>query len=385
MCFFNICRKRWHHKMGLTWLNNGFICKELYAPFKIDKDIDYRKDLEKKYNIVMEQAKNANADDESLRIINDFSTKILKSLDLYYKADIAESNNIILELVRDIGNNSFAVDSVINSNAFPGIKTNELQFFRSRLGTPNKAYTAKDMLHLPNSMRSKSGNYRFSIPGNPSMYLANSSYGCWIEMGCPAEIDFNVSPVLLEGNQRIFNLAISIRDFRCLNEFEEDRVHCWLKLYLLTIATCYVIKEENRTFKSEYITSQSLMMACKKMKYDGIAYYSRRVDNETFALCAINLVLFVDYDGEYSEMIKHMKIDDAFNYSLYKQLNDSLKYKEYELRSTYTGYITNIGSFERQYPYKETDFYNFDKFLFATWRDKHCGKGKNIIPWGIEI
>lgn len=86
------------------------------------------------------------------------------------------------------------------------------------------------------------------------------------------------------------------------------------------------------------------------MKYDGIAYYSRRVDNETFALCAINLVLFVDYDGEYSEMIKHMKIDDAFNYSLYKQLNDSLKYKEYELRSTYTGYITNIGSFERQYP-----------------------------------
>ena len=83
------------------------------------------------------------------------------------------------------------------------------------------------MLHLPNSMRSKSGNYRFSIPGNPSMYLANSSYGCWIEMGCPAEIDFNVSPILLEGNQRIFNLARSIRDFRCLNEFEEDPLKIW--------------------------------------------------------------------------------------------------------------------------------------------------------------
>ena len=217
------------------------------------------------------------------------------------------------------------------------------------------------------------------------MYLANSSYGCWMEMGCPAEIDFNVSPVLLEGNQRVFNLAISIRDFRCLNEFEEDRVHCWLKLYLLTLATCYVIKEENRIFKSEYIISQSLMMACKKMKYDGIAYYSRRVDNEVFALCAINLALFVDYDGEYSEMIKHIKIDDAFNYSLYKQLNLSLKYKEYELRSTYTGYITNIGSFERQYPYRETGFYNFDKFLFTTWRDKPNDKGKDIIPWGVEI
>jgi len=376
--------KRWYQKMRLTWLND-LICKELYAPFKIDKDIDYRNDLEQKYSKVMEQTKNANADDESLEIIDAFSSKILKSLDLYYKADIAESNNIILELVKDIGDKPLAVNSVINSEAFPGDKTKELQFFRSRLGTPNRAFTAKDMLHLPNSMRSKSGNYRFSIPGNPSMYLANSSYGCWIETGCPAEIDFNVSPILLEGDQRIFNLAITIRDFRCLDEFKKERVHCWLKLYLLTIATCYVVKEENRTFRSEYIISQSLMMACKKMKYDGIAYYSRRVDNEVFALCAINLALFIDYDGEYSEMIKHMKIDDAFNYSLYKQLKDSLKYKDYELRSTYTEYITNIGSFDRQYPYNETDFYDFDKFLFTTWRDKPNGKGKDIIPWGVEI
>lgn len=371
--------------MKLEWLNNGFICRELYAPFKLDKDSDYRNDLEKKYNIVMEQAKKAGADDESLRIIKKYRAKILESLDFFYKADIVSCNDIILDLVRDIGNNSFAINSVTNSDAFPGSKTDELQFFRSRLGTPNKSFTPKDMIHLPNSMRSKSGNYRFSIPGNPSLYLSNSSYGCWIEMGCPAEIDFNVSPVLLEGNQRIFNLAISIRDFRCLKEFEAERVHCWLKLYLLTIATCYVITEDNRTFKSEYIISQSLMMVCKKMKYDGIAYYSRRVDNEMFALCAINLVLFVDYNGEYSEMIKHIKIDDAFNYFLYKQLNNSLKYKDYKLRSTFTGYITNIGSFERQFAYRETDFYNFDKFLFTTWQDKPNDKGKDRIPWGIEI
>lgn len=371
--------------MRLTWLNNGFICKDLYAPFMIDKDSVYRKDLRNKYEIVKDQAEKAGADDESLKVINNFSAKILESLDLYYRADIAESNNIILELVKDIGDEPFAVNSVLNSDAFPGIKANELQFFRSRLGTPYKALKAKDMIHLPESMRSKSGNYRFSIPGNPSMYLANSSYGCWIETGCPAEIDFNVSPVLLEGNQIIFNLAVSIRDFGHLNELEEERVHCWLKLYLLTIATSYVVNEENRTFKSEYIISQSLMMACKKMGYDGVAYYSRRVDDELFALCAINLALFVDYNDEYSEMIKHMKVDDAFNYSLYKQLNSSLKYREYELRSTYTEYITNIGSYDRQYPYRETEFCDFDKFLFTTWSNKPKSKSKDEIPWGVEI
>ena len=104
-----------YQKMKLTWLKNGFICKDLYAPFKLDKDVDYRDDLEKKYKIVMEQAKNANADNESLDIIDFFSTKILESLDLYYKADIAESNNIILELVKNIGDNPFAVNSVNNS------------------------------------------------------------------------------------------------------------------------------------------------------------------------------------------------------------------------------------------------------------------------------
>ena len=68
--------------MGLSWLNNGFICKDLNAPFKVDKDINYRADLEKKYDTVMAQAKKANADEESLKIIDTFSKKILDSLDL---------------------------------------------------------------------------------------------------------------------------------------------------------------------------------------------------------------------------------------------------------------------------------------------------------------
>ena len=62
--------------MRLTWLNDQFICKDLYSPFKIDKDSDYRKDLKNKYDIVLNQAKKSGADDESVRIIIDFSAKI---------------------------------------------------------------------------------------------------------------------------------------------------------------------------------------------------------------------------------------------------------------------------------------------------------------------
>ena len=370
--------------MGLSWLTNEFICKDLYAPYIIDKDSDYYDSLQEKFNLVLKQAEKAGADADSIAIIKRYSRKILESMRAYYKADLSKSSTIIRNLIRDLGDDSFAVNTLYDNDAFLGFKNEELQFFRCRTGNPSKSYTAKEMLHLPKKMRAKSGNYRFSIPGNPSLYLSNSSYGCWIETGYPPDNEFNVSPVLLDGTQKIFNLAVSIRDHHALHNLDANRVHCWLKLYMLSIATSFRIKEEGRTFKSEYVISQAIMMACKKLGYDGVAYYSKRVSDEIFSLCAINLALFVDYDDEYSEIVKHMKMDDSFNYALYNQLMPSLKCKEYDLRSVRTGAITNIGSYDRQYPYRETNFFAFDMFLFTTWRDKSNGNGKDHIPWGVD-
>ncbi len=179
--------------MNLTWLNNGFICKELFAPFVLDRDIDYIKDLRKRYNTVIKQAERAGADEESLDIIKRFREKIIEAIDSYYKADLSKSSTIIRNLIRDI-KDPFAINTLSNSDAFYGDKAQELQFFRCRIGDPSNSYTAKDMLHLPKKLRSISGNYRFSIPGNPSLYLSNSTYGCWIESGFPQATEFNVSP-----------------------------------------------------------------------------------------------------------------------------------------------------------------------------------------------
>lgn len=83
---------------------------------------------------------------------------------------------------------------------------------------------------------------------------------------------------------------------------------------MLMIATSYRVNEDKRAFKSEYIISQSVMMACKRVGYDGVAYFSRRVSDKAFAYCAIDLALFVNFDGEYSSLIKHIKMDDPLNY-----------------------------------------------------------------------
>ena len=70
-------------------------------------------------------------------------------------------------LIKDIGEDTFAVSTLNESSAFAGMPGSELQLFRCRIGNPSNAYTAKDMLHLPAKLRAKSGNYRFSIPGKP--------------------------------------------------------------------------------------------------------------------------------------------------------------------------------------------------------------------------
>lgn len=363
----------------LTWVKE-IIVKELYAPFVVEKDEEYYSDLRKKYKLLYQLAKDAGADNESLTIIKKYSDKIKESIRLYYDGSISKAHNVIRKLIKGCENDKLAVNTLINSEAFSGSKGTEIQFFRARLSDDAKSFKAKDMLHLPLSMLGKTGNYRFSIPGIPSLYLGNSSYACWLELGCPPDYRFNVSPVVLEGNQKIFNLAVMSRNWLRLNELEKSKVHSWLKLLVLMMATSYTVNESGRIFKSEYIVSQSIMLACKELGYDGVAYFSKRVSDEVFAYAAINLALFAPYqrNKSYSSVCEHIKIDDSFNYSLYKQLGSANRDCAYELRLMRTGLTTNIGEYRegRQFQYVMTEFCAFDKFLFSSW------KQKDHINWG---
>lgn len=366
----------------LIWVKE-IIVKELYAPYEVEKDEDYYKDLRKKYKLLLDTAEKAGADAESLKIIKKYSDKVKESIRLYYDGNISRAHNVIRNLVKGCEENTLAVNTIINSDAFPGVKGTEIQFFRARLSDDAKAFKAKEMLHLPLSMRGKTGNYRFSIPGIPSLYLGNSSYACWIELGCPPEYKLNVAPVVLEGNQKIFNLAVMSRNWWKLDELEAAKVHCWLKLLILMMATSYTIEESGRIFKSEYIVSQSIMLACKELGYDGVAFFSKRVSDEIFAYAAINLALFAPYQSnkKYSTVCEHIKIDDSFNYSMYKQLGRINRDCTYDLRLLRTGIITNIGEYreDRQFQYAMTEFCAFDKFLFSTW------KQKDKIAWGNAL
>lgn len=366
----------------LHWtLNEVFLEKELWAPYHIQKDIEYYDDLSKKYNILYEVALSAGADDESLGIIKRYTKKIKEALRKYYNGKIPTSHTIIKNLVKEVCDNSLAVEKIYQSKAFPGY-SNEIQFYRARSSEKSVSFSPVEMLHIPFDERGKTGNYRFSIPGIPSLYLGNTSYACWIELGRLPEHDFNVSPVLLDGTQKILNLAVMTRQQWNLHDCDKTYVHCWLKLLTLMMATSYVIDEDNRNFKSEYIISQSIMLGCKEIGLDGVAYFSKRVDDELFAKAAICIALFTKYEKgkKYSDICNHIKLDSSFNYSVYKQLGRQDRIKSYsEYRLNNTGITTNIGTYKRQFSYFDTEFCSFDKFLFATWNEK------DSIPFGNAL
>lgn len=362
-----------------TWVLNAFD-KSLYAPFTVKCDSDYFDDLSERFNRFHQICADAGADSESLTIVDSYTLGVLEALELFYSGNICAAHETIKKLVTQCDSAPLAVAPVNSSSVFPGAAGSELQLFHARIGDP-RGFKANEMLHLPYSKRGLSGAYRFSIPGLPSYYLANSSYGCWLELGQPAERELNVSPVLLDGTQKVFNLAVMSRDVHLLNELNLNEVHAWLKLMTLMIATSYVVEEKNRTFKSEYLISQSIMLACKDIGLDGVAYFSKRVTDEVFARAAVNLALFTNYEPgkSHGDVCRHLKVGDSFNYMMFRQLGAMNEYEEYELRCLRTGLITNIGTYERQRSYHETDFCAFDRFLFCEW------KNKDRITWGSML
>lgn len=363
-------------------------CKEFSTPFRIAYDNEYLPELKAKLDRLIDAFKNAGLKKKYVDEITDYKNKIIESVKQYYKGDIVDAQTIINGIIGDFKEGP-AISGILDSIALPSNR-NEIQFFRARLSENVVNYPASEMLHIPFNKRSIVKSGRFSIPGLPCLYLGNSSYDCWIEMGCPADHRFNVSPVALDNTQRVLNLSVTLYDLFYLNnnmvfKSSTKEKNGWLlnmlKLILLTFSTSYKVEEQNRNFKSEYIISQMIMLACKSMGLDGITYYSKQVSDERFAYAVgVNLVLFADYSGnegeELSSICEHIDIGDSFNFSMFKQLLPCQLYKEYDLSITHTPVIKNIGSVNRQIPYGETQFYEFDKYLFANWNKQKNSEHK---------
>ncbi|MGN0395636.1 MAG: hypothetical protein ACI4EF_09740 [Coprococcus sp.] len=344
-------------------------------PKKLCKDSEYFAAVLQFMDTLIKDLSDNGIEKAFIEIAMEYRELIKDVLTNYYSGDIVLAYTMIERLIKEYKRNGIIFSKLSKSYSFnyyviENRKWDHFLFYRARVGDISNENKEDVLKHTPFDKISKIGSNRFSIPGQPCLYLGSTSYDCWIEMGRPDDREFNVGCILLKKDYEIINLSTDIWVFleamkRLKEQADKEMI---FKSYLLSQITSFCIDEDNRNFKSEYVISQLISLACKSNTINGISYISKRVSTNEFGhnIC-MNLALFIPYEQgvKYSKsMISEMKIGTPINYAYFNKLkraslNLSFEPLPYELKQ---GAIA-IGDFENQIPYRETDFYDYDKYL----------------------
>lgn len=209
------------------------------------------------------------------------------SIRVYYDGKPTEASNIFLD-----GMGSIEPILWKQKREF-SLATPDIHFYRGRTSDGSKPYSRGDLLHIPFESRHRISTNRYSIPGYPCLYLADSIYTCWKECGEP---DFNTFQVSRFDAHKYRFLEISfthqfISNFYTgtLKDQTADGLADPFVIYFLTawplIASCSIRKmkfpeNERVNFIAEYIIPQMLMEWVKQSQnLDGIKYFSTHGDS----------------------------------------------------------------------------------------------------------
>ena len=351
------------------------------GPFQIENDNEYLPILKFILKELRHSENLMGYSDDFKNQIADYIGKVIELIEEYYQGKLENALSIAKELIVPFGlSHEFAVTTPLKSveiGTNGASKCNE--FFRFRVCDEITNYTGEEMNHVPFSKREIMCTQRFSISGLPSLYVGNTSYCCWLEMGKPEAHKFNVSPLKLPRDSRILNLVFPFQMFSelkqkyCNKSKSDENELILIKLMILNIATSFRVTQTNRTFKSEYVIPKCLMLACLDRGLDGIAYYSKRVENELYAAPAINITMFPKKDGkdDKTTLEKNVKIGNSFNYAIYKEIKNIDKSTvEMEDNQNLKDCKVFIDSAGTDIFYSALGFYDFDRYLLQSFKSK---------------
>ena len=163
-----------------------------------------------------------------------------------------------------------------------------LTFFRCRKGKVDKK---EEMYPLPKEKLSYSSAQRYSLAGIPCLYLATTTYCCWMEIGRPEEFSASSYQPTKSGEKlRILNLAFNQQQM--INLDNNDRRAAYL-LFPLIMAVSVSVKNprSDANFRPEYTISHLLMRCLNALDIHGIAYLSSRIDDVLGLPHTINLAI----------------------------------------------------------------------------------------------
>lgn len=305
-------------------------------------------------------------------------------LDLLSRID-DEYKDVIASSLENIKRNCRSFESVLN-NVFIGNTAKAYQIFKIEIDKlhdflvkkdknaqdeiPNNLFRArldqkkrlniKDMFHVPFEKRYRIPTSRFGLPGLPCLYLCNTIYTCWEEMGRP---DFAHMPVSrFEVTGTVFNF-LDMRPFNShlkgILELQVTELYDYVRTLLLPtflntyplFIACYAVEaDKDSVFKPEYIFPQMLMQWVGQHEFlDGIKYISTKCKPAPSSF--LNPKPFVNYavpvktlaeSGFCQVLKKHFKLTEPLTWELFSILYPSKASSDIDFEMVTSKYPTEI-------------------------------------------
>lgn len=186
-----------------------------------------------------EEMKNATIQDVTIRIRN-----IVLVLKRYFEGCHSEAFQMLKEQI--VKPDGFLDIDVIN------IERGDY-FYRAR-NNDGSIHSFKDMFHIPNNKRGIVKTERFSTPGYPCLYLGNTVYDCWEEMGRPSFEELFFSCFRVTNDFKVYDLLKPNRV-----AFEKENLPQTLKRLVYIIACQFKVLHKEQPFKPEYILPQLIL------------------------------------------------------------------------------------------------------------------------------
>lgn len=252
------------------------------VPVNPSKDKEFRfhfyNTLDSYYKLVSDNKKDLDLDNNKIQELKDIINKI--------KGIIRNQYNGLHSTAFTSLNNLLGIDDkndVVSRLIIKTISTNSKSFYRMRKIENRKNVPYKEMFHIPFDKRGIISTQRYSFPGYPCLYLGESIYACWEELGRPLMGESMVSRFVCKSELRLVDLRTpTYTDWN-------DNFDKYLFFFPIIIACSFKVNSEHDSFKPEHIIPQLIMEIIIKHnrktqedKYVHGVYYSSVNKNEDF-------------------------------------------------------------------------------------------------------
>lgn len=255
----------------------------------------------KRYRDKLSSKRRWQEDPSFLEEVDAVISHIQDAIHLERRGETWKAQQEIHEIIDNYCHERFFVNPITNNFAFRGTaafpdkdedkmeprQREALTFFRCRTG---KFQKQEELYPLSSSMLSFCSAQRYSLAGIPCLYLATTTYCCWMEIGRPEEFSASSYKPTESGKKlRILNLAFSQRQMHNLGK---DSRAAYL-LFPLVMAVSVAVKNPraDANFRPEYTISHLVMRCLREFGIDGVAYCSSRIDDVLGFPHTINLAI----------------------------------------------------------------------------------------------